>query len=253
MSLISSDITQAYVPLFSLSPKQFSTSMSTMFSFPKRSSSISTQLILHFWFPIFRFFHSSQQELHAFSMTSNKGQSLVWMRRVLRDWDTFTVTKHKIGSKVAKQEKARPQTVKTDPLISYFCRHLKIEQRNIRLVCMVKLFGQTHWQTERDWEAEIAREGGEVQSGGFAYYIRASVKVCLEALALVAEQHSWGCVREEVSLRHVKRLQPDTGKHCKCKLPLKSSIQHVTITYYHLLQYNGQNNVLKFFTKHSVN
>ncbi len=94
-----------------------------MFSFPKRSSSISTQLILHFWFPIFTFFHSSQQEVHAFSMTSNKGQSLVWMRRVLRDWGTFTITKHKIGSTGRNKKKQGLKLWKTDLLISRFCRH----------------------------------------------------------------------------------------------------------------------------------
>lgn len=148
-----------------------------MFSFPKRSSSISTQLILHFWFPIFTFFFFPilhRRELHAFSMTSNKGQSLVWMRGVLGDWGTFTATKHKIGSSGGGGDKKKrgPQTVKADPLISRFCRHSETEQKNINLVCTVKLLGQTRWQTEGDWEGEIARQGGEVQSGWFAYNIQ---------------------------------------------------------------------------------
>ena len=43
---------------------------------------------------------------------------------------------------VEKQEQAGPQTVKTDPLISCYCRHLKIGQENIHLVCTLKLFEQ---------------------------------------------------------------------------------------------------------------
>lgn len=51
-----------------------------------------------------------------------------------------------------KQQKAGPETVKTDPLISRFCRHLEIEEKNIRLVCTVKFLGQTlsnRGETER--------------------------------------------------------------------------------------------------------
>lgn len=94
------------------------------------------------------FFHSFQREVHAFSMTSNKGQSLVWMRRVLRDWATFN--RHKAQDKEHGRNKKKQglKTVKTDPLISCFCSHLEIEQKNIHLVCTVKLFGRTHWRTE---------------------------------------------------------------------------------------------------------
>ena len=70
------------------------------------------------------------------------------------------------------KKKRGPQTVKADPLISRFCRHSETEQKNIHLVCTLKLLGQTRWQTEGDWEGEIARQGGEVQPGWFAYNIR---------------------------------------------------------------------------------
>lgn len=122
---------------------------------------------LNWFFPSLLFFRSSQQEVHAFSMTSNKGQSLVWMRRVplrLRHLHHHKAQDRKL---MEKQEKAGPQMVKPDPLISGFCRHLEIEQKTIHLVFTVKLFGLTHWQTEGYWESEIARDSGEVQSAGF--------------------------------------------------------------------------------------
>lgn len=82
MSLISSEL-KRMCPRSPSPPKQFSTSASTVFSFPRRSSSSSTQLILYTPSPppsqrcvLFFFF---------FPMTSNKGQSLVWIRRVLGD------------------------------------------------------------------------------------------------------------------------------------------------------------------------
>lgn len=79
MSLISSEL-KRMCPRSPSPPKQFSTSASTVFSFPRRSSSSSTRLILYTPSP------PSQPEVCAFfSMTSNKGQSLVWIRRVLGD------------------------------------------------------------------------------------------------------------------------------------------------------------------------
>lgn len=171
------------------SPKQFSSSMSTMFSFPKRSSSISSQLSLYFWFPVFTvffFFHSSQHEEHAFSMTSNKGQSLVWMRighGRLRHLQSYKAPD-------TKQWMHTREGMASNCKNRFFCRHLEIEQKAMDLVCTLIMWGQTDRQTEGDWAAEIALAGRVVvcniptQEWDTVQLLSGAwVKVCLQALA----------------------------------------------------------------------
>lgn len=92
--------------------------------------------------------------------------------RRLRHLHRHKAQDRKLGGEAGNKKKQGAQTVKADPLISRFCRHSETEQKNIHLVCTVKLLGQTRWQTEGDWEGEIARQGGEVQPGWFAYNIQ---------------------------------------------------------------------------------
>lgn len=91
-------------------------------------------------------------------MTSNKGQSLVWMRGVFRDWGTFSVTKHKIGYMGWKNKNAGPDCKNRSFDIQ---RYLEIEEQNTALICTVTVFQRG---PERLWQPEIERWRLSMQS-----------------------------------------------------------------------------------------